>query len=169
MNRVKLSAKRLLLISGIGIAFAAAGPVLAAVQPPFGASSPTTVVIRGSDPATAQPPSANDPPPIVLRGSPPSAARPSAAQPSAAQYACPSGYDYDPSYGCVIPGNAYNPYDYGDWPYYGFDGFSSDGRRHEFRHGFAHGIGRRFSPRSGHHFANGFGRGYASTRGVGHR
>ena len=166
MNRVRLTAKRLLLISGIGIsiAFAAAGPVLAAVQPPSGVLSPTTVVIRGSDPATAQPPSANDPRPIVLRGSPPSA-----AQPSAAQYACPPGYDYDPSSGCVIPGNAYNPYDYGDWPYYGFDGFSSDGRRHEFRHGFAHGTGRRFSPRFGHHFTNGFGRGYASSRGFGHR
>ena len=88
MNRVRLTAKRLLLISGIGIAFAAAGPVLAAVQPPSGVLSPTTVVIRGSDPATAQPPSANDPRPIVLRGSPPSA-----AQPSAAQYACPPGYD----------------------------------------------------------------------------
>jgi hypothetical protein len=166
MNRVKLAAKRLLLISGIGIAFAAAGPILAAVQPPSGASSQTTVVIRGSDPAAAQPPSANDPPPVVLRGSPPSAAQPSA---SAAQYACASGYDYDPSYGCFIPGNSYNPYDYGDWPYYGFDGFSSDGRRHEFRHGFAHGIGRRFSPRFGHHFANGFARGSASGRGFSHR
>ena len=55
MNRAKLSAKGLLLISGIGVAAAAlAGPAFAAVQASSGTSTPTTVVIRGSDPAAAE-------------------------------------------------------------------------------------------------------------------
>ena len=167
MNRAKLSAKGLLLISGIGVAAAAlAGPAFAAVQPSSGTSTPTTVVIRGSDPAAAEPSSAKDTPPTVLRGTPPAA-----AQPPAAQYACPSGYDYDPSYGCVTPGYAYNPYDYGDWPYYGldgFDGFSSGGRRHGFSRGFGHDIRRGFAPGFGRHLANGFGRGFAHAGEFGH-
>jgi hypothetical protein len=164
MNRAKLSAKGLLLISGIGVAAAAlAGPAFAAVQPSSGTSTPTTVVIRGSDPAAAEPSSAKDTPPTVLRGSPPAA-----APPPTAQYACPSGYDYDPSYGCVTPGYAYNPYDYGDWPYYGLDGFSSGGRRHGFSRGFGHDIRRGFAPGFGRHLANGFGRGFAHAGGFGH-
>ncbi len=162
MNRAKLSAKGLLLISGIGAAAALAGPALAAVQPSSGTSIPTTVVIRGSDPDAADTSSAKDTPPIVLRGSPPAAVRPPTAQ-----YTCPSGYDYDPSYGCVTPGYAYNPYDHGDWPYYGFDGFSSGGRRHGFGRGFAHDIRRGFAPRLGRHLANGFGRGFAHADGFG--
>jgi hypothetical protein len=167
MNRAKLSAKGLLLISGIGVAAAAlAGPALAAAQPSSGTSIPTTVVIRGSDPAAAQPSSSKskDIPPIVLRGSPPSA-----AQPLAAQYACPSGYDYDPSFGCVTPGYSYNPYDYGDWPYYGFDRFSSVGRRHGFHHGFAHGIGQGLAPLVSRRLASGFVHGFAHTGGFGRR
>jgi hypothetical protein len=163
MNRAKLSAKGLLLISGIGVAAAAlAGPAFAAVQPSSGTSTPTTVVIRGSDPAAAEPSSAKDTPPTVLRGTPPAA-----APPPAAQYACPSGYDYDPSYGCVTPGYAYNPYDYGDWPYYGSGGFSSGGRRHGFSRGFGHDIRRGFAPGFGRHLANGFGRGFAHAGGFG--
>ena len=157
MNRAKLSAKGLLLIGGIGVAAAAlSGPAFAAVQPSSGTSTPTTVVIRGSDPAAAEPSSAKDTPPTVLRGTPP-----------AAQYACPSGYDYDPSYGCVTPGYAYNPYDYGDWPYYGLDGFSSGGRRHGFSRGFGHDIRRGFAPGFGRRLANGFGRGFAHAGGFG--
>ena len=163
MNRAKLSAKGLLLISGIGVAAAAlAGPAFAAVQPSSGTSTPTTVVIRGSDPAAAEPSSAKDTPPTVLRGSPPAA-----APPPTAQYACPSGYDYDPSYGCVTPGYAYNPYDYGDWPYYGSGGFSSGGRRHGFGRGFGHDIRRGFAPGFGRRLANGFGRGFAHAGGFG--
>jgi hypothetical protein len=165
LNRTKLSAKGLLLISSIGVAGAAlAGPALAAVQPPSNTPIPTTVVLRGSDPAADQPLSAKDTPPTVLRGSPPAA-----AQPPAAHYACPSGYDYDPRYGCVTPSYAYSPYDYGDWRYYGFDGFSSGGRRHEFSRRFAHGMRRSFTPRFGRHLADGFGRGFAQTGGFGHR
>lgn len=165
MNRVKLSAFGLLLISGIGIAATgSAGVALAAVQASPLGSAPTTVVIRGSDPVAAQPSSAEDPAPIVLRGSPRVA-----AQPPAAQYACSSGYDYDPDYGCVTPSYAYAPYDYGYWPYYGFGGFSSDGRGRGFRRGFSHRFGRGFAPRSGHAFANGFGHGFAHASGFGHR
>jgi hypothetical protein len=164
MNRAKLSAKGLLLISGIGVAAAAlAGPAFAAVQASSDTSTPATVVIRGSDPAAAEPSSAKDAPPTVLRGSPPAA-----AQPPTAQYACPAGYDYDPSYGCVTPGYAYNPYDYGDWPYYGLGGFSSGSRRHGFSHGFGHDLRRGFAPGFGRHLANGFGRGFANARGFGH-
>jgi hypothetical protein len=166
MNRVKLSARGLLLISGIGIATTGlAGVALAAVQPSPLDSTPTTVVIRGSDPAAAQPSSAEDPAPIVLRGSPRVA-----AQPPAAQYACPSGYDYDSGSGCVTPSYAYAPYDYDYWPYYGFDGFFSGGRGRGFRHGLSHRFGRSFAPRFGHTFANGFGHGFAHhASGFGHR
>ena len=164
MNRCGLSAKGLLLIGGIGIAAAAlAGPASAAVQPSSG-SVPATVVIRGSDPVAAQPPSDGNTPPIVLRGS-----RPAPAPPPAAQCDCPSGYGYDPSYGCVTPGYAYNPYDYGEWPYYGFDGFFSGVRRHGFSRGFAHEIRRGFAPRFGRHLANGFRREFTHAAGFGRR
>src|SRR4029077_8871485 len=66
MSRAKFSAKGLLLISGIGIAAAALpAPGFAAVQPSSDPSPPTTVVIRGSDPAAAEPSSAKDTPPTV--------------------------------------------------------------------------------------------------------
>ncbi len=165
MNRSKRLVKGVVLISGLGlIAAALAGARPVSAQPYSGGTTPTTVVIRGSDPAAAPSSSAKDTPPIVLRGSPPVA-----AQPPAAQYACPSGYDYDASYGCVVPGNAYNPYDYGYWPYYGFDDFASGRRRHGFRRGFAHGIGRGFAPRFGHRIAGGSGQGFAHSGGLGHR
>ncbi len=56
MNRIKLSAKALLLIGGIGIAATGlAGAALAAVQPSSAGSGPMTVVIRGSSETVAQP------------------------------------------------------------------------------------------------------------------
>jgi hypothetical protein len=165
MNRVKLSAKGLLLISGIGIAATgSAGVALAAVQPSSVGSSPMTAVIRGSSETAAQPSSDSDAPPVVLRGSPPAA-----AQPPVAEYACPYGYNYVPGYGCVTSDYAYAPYDYDYWPYYGFDGFSSRGRHHGFRHGLAHGIGRDFAPHFGHPLTNGFGHGFVHSGGFGHR
>src|ERR1700758_5059790 len=176
MNRGKGLVKRRLLISSIGLAAVVlAGIHSADAQPHSGGSTPTTVVIRGSDPADAQPSSDKDTPPTVLRGSPPPA-----ALPPAAQYACPPGYDYDPSYGCVVPGNAYNsydyPYDYGYWPYYGFDGFFSTGRRRGIRHG-SHGTGGGFATEFGRHsahglvhqFAGGLGHGFAYSSGFGRR
>jgi hypothetical protein len=163
MNRVKLSA--MLLIFGIGMAAAAsAGSAQAAAQPSTLASIPTTVVIRGSTPAAAQPSSGDDTPPVILRGSPPAAARPPSAD-----YTCASGYDYDPSYGCVTLGYARDPNDYGYWPYYGFDGFFSGGRRHGVGRGFAHGIRRGLAPRFGHHLANGSGHGFVNAGAFGHR
>jgi hypothetical protein len=164
MNRAKLSAKGLLLISGIGVAAALAGPTLAAVLPSAGISIPTTVVIRGSDPAATQPSPAEDTPPIVLRGSPAAA-----AQPPAAQYTCLSGYDYDPSYGCFVPGNAFNPDDYGYWPFLGFDGFSRGHRQHRFARDFAHGARRGPMVRVGHRPASGFTHGFAHASGFGRR
>src|SRR5215813_1803477 len=50
------------------------------------------------------------PAPVVLRGSPPPHPLPYTALP-----ACPPGYDYDPSVGCIAPGDAYAS-DYGYWP-----------------------------------------------------
>jgi hypothetical protein len=153
------------LISGIGLAAAAlAGTQPVNAQPFSGGSIPTTVVIRGSGPTDAPPAFGKDTPPIVLRGSPPSG-----AQPPAAQYACPSGYDYDPSYGCVIPGGASSSDDYGYWPNYGFDGFSSGGWRHGSRHGFANGTRRGLAPRFAHGAANGLGHAFTRAAGFGRR
>jgi hypothetical protein len=149
MNRVKLSAKGLLLIIGIGIAATGlAGVSLAAVQPSSVGSGPTTVVIRGSSETVVQPSSASDAAPVVLRGSPPAA-----VAPPVAEYACASGSDYAPGYGCVTSDNTYAPSDYDYWPDYGFDGFSSSGRNQGFRNGFA----------------NGFGHGFVHSGGFGHR
>jgi hypothetical protein len=164
MNRGNWLVRGVALISSIGLAAAAlAGTQPAEAEPYSGGAIPTTEVIRGSNPADAQPSSAKDTPPIVLRGSPRSA-----AQPPAAQYPCSSGYDYDPSYGCVLPGYAYAPYDDGYWPYYGFDGFSSGGRRHGFRHGFASGTTRGLAPRFGHRAAVGPGHGFSRAAGLAH-
>jgi hypothetical protein len=66
------------------------------VQPSSVGSGPTTVVIRGSSETVVQPSSAGDAAPVVLRG-PPSAAVP----PPVTEYACASGSDYAPGYGCV--------------------------------------------------------------------
>jgi hypothetical protein len=106
----------------------------------------------------------------VLRGSPPTA-----AQPRATPYACNSGLDFDPNYGCVLPGYSdapdygYSP-DYGYWPDFGFGGFDNGRGRRGFRHGFAHGNGRGRAFRFGHAFArNGFGHGFAHAGGFGHR
>jgi hypothetical protein len=165
MNRSKRLGRGAVLIGGIHLAAAAlAGTQPANAQPFSGGSIPTTVVIRGADPTDAPPASGKDNPPIVLRGSPTSA-----AQPPTAQYTCPSSYEYDPSYGCVIPGAAYSPNDYGYWPYYGFDGFSSGGWRHGFRHGFANGARRGLAPRLGHRAANGLGHAFVRAAGLGRR
>lgn len=145
MNRVKLSAKALLLIGVIAIAATGlAGAAFAAVQPSSVGSGPMTVVIRGASESVAQPSSDSDAAPVVLRGSPPAA-----VPPPVAEYACPSGSDYAPGDGCVTSANTYAPDDYDYWPYYGFDGFSSRGRRQGFGHGFADGIGRGFAHSGG--------------------
>jgi hypothetical protein len=165
MNRVKMSAKGLLLIGGIGIAATGlAGVALSAEQPSSVGSGPMTVVIRGSSESASLPSSESGASPVVLRGSPPAA-----AQPPVAGYTCPDGYDYASGYGCVTSGYADAPYDYDYWPYYGFDGFSSRGQHHGFRHGFVHGAGRAFAPPFGHSLTNGFGHRLAHSGGFGHR
>jgi hypothetical protein len=140
----------------------------------------SALVLRGSPDSTEQDAAASDGgAPTVLRGSPPSA-----AQPHATPYACNSGLDYDPNYGCVLPGYSYAP-DYGYWPDYGygpgfgFGGFDTGPGRRGFRHGFAHGIGRGRAFRFNHGFAHagfthgfahaGFSHAFAHGAGVGHR
>jgi hypothetical protein len=159
-----LSAKGLLLISGIGIASTGlTGVALSAVQPSSEGSGPT-VVIRGSSKTLPPSSSDSDAPPVVLRGSPPAA-----TQPPVADYACPYGYDYAPGHGCITSGDANVSYDYDYWPYYGFGGFSSRRRHPVFRHGVAHDIGRDFAPRFGHPLTNDFGHGFIHGGAFGHR
>ena len=131
----------------------------------------STLVLRGSTDSPEQVAAASDGgAPTVLRGSPPSA-----AQPHATPYACNSGLDFDPNYGCVLPGYSYAP-DYGYWPDYeywpgfGFGGFDA-GRGHRgFRHGFARGVARGRAFRFGHAFAhNAFDHGFAHAAGFGRR
>ena len=43
--------------------------------------------------------------------------QPAAAQSYSDAYSCPAGTAYDPTYGCTLAGDAYEPYDYG---YYGY-------------------------------------------------
>jgi hypothetical protein len=166
MNRVKMSARGLLLIAGIGIAATGlAGVALSAEQPSSVGSGPMTVVIRGSSESAPLPSSGNTAPPVVLRGSPPTA-----TQSPVANDACPYGYDYDSGNGCVTSGydeSASLEYDY--WPYYGFDGFSSRRRHPVFRHGISHDTGRDFAPRFGHPFTNDFGHGFVHGGAFGHR
>jgi hypothetical protein len=163
MNRIRISAKALLLAGGIGIAPVTwAGSAPAAVQPSSTSSSSDTIVIRGSSEMTTPPSSGDDPPPVVLRGS-----RPPPAVPPA-DYACPAGYLYDPSSGCVMPGYAYEPYGYDYWPYWGFDGFSPGTRRHRFAHGFARRAARVSAVRFAHPAVNGFGHGFAHLGGFAH-
>ena len=45
------------------------------------------------------------------------ASQPAAAQSYLDEYECPIGSVYDPTYGCTVAGDAYQPYDYG---YYGY-------------------------------------------------
>lgn len=164
MNRVRLSAKALALIGGVGVAAATlAGSAFAAVQPSDGDTSPATIVIRGSTVTAEQSPAGNDPPPVVLRGSPSTP-----VQPPSLGYACPSGYGYDPTYGCGQPAYAYAPDDYGYWPYGGWDGFFG-GRSHRFGRGFAHGVRRGLTARFGHRAPIGFGHGFVHAGGFGRR
>jgi hypothetical protein len=157
-------APTLLLLTGIGILAAGLVATKASAASQSSEGTPATVVLRGSMP---------DPPPssvaggtaVVLRGSPPSSGRPSAAP-----YACPSGYDYDPTFGCMFPGYAESPGDWGYWPYYGFDGFfPSVSKRHRFGHGFARGTSRGPAVRFGRPSHSGFSQGFAHVTGFGRR
>jgi hypothetical protein len=65
--------------------------------------------------------------------------QPAAAQSYLDEYECPIGSVYDPTYGCTLEGDAYQPYDYG---YYGYLPYGAYyGGHREFDHGFGHGMG----------------------------
>jgi hypothetical protein len=161
MERGKCLVLAIQLIGAIALAAAAPGAAAAAPGP-----NPATVVLRGSISDPAQPPPVPEGDPVVLRGSPP----PSPQQ--AAPYnACPSGYDYDPSYGCVVPGYSYSPddYGYGYWPYYGFGDFRSHGSRRHFSGPFPHRPGQGLTARFGPRMTHGFGHSFTSAGGFSRR
>jgi hypothetical protein len=97
--------------------------------------------------------------------------QPAGAQSYSDDYTCPAGSVYDPTYGCTVAGDAYQPYDYG---YYGYLPYGAYyGGHREFGHGFGHGMG------GGNHgvgfahggggFAHGMGGGFGHGGGGGHR
>lgn len=92
--------------------------------------------------------------------------QPAAAQAYSDEDTCPAGSVYEPTYGCTVPGDAYEPYDYGYYGYlpYGTYGSSYGGRR-EFGHGFGHGMGGGFNHGVG--FAHGGGGGFGHAMGGG--
>ena len=67
--------------------------------------------------------------------------QPAAAQSYSGEYSCPAGYVYDPTYGCTLSGQAYEPDDFGYYGYlpYGTYGAYYGGHR-EFGHGLGHGM-----------------------------
>jgi hypothetical protein len=106
--------------------------------------------------------------------------QPAAAQSYSDGYSCPAGYVYDPAYGCTLPGDASEPYDYGYYGYlpYGTYGSYYGGHR-EFGHGLGHGMAIGANHAAGiarpdadfyHGMAGGFdhGAGFAHAGGFGH-
>jgi hypothetical protein len=164
MNFIRRLARAVLLVSGISLAAPGLVVTDASAAPDSDDLILATAVLRGSTPDPAPPSPAAGDAPVVLRGSPSSPVRPPAAA-----YACPSGYNYDPTYGCVLPGYAYTPDDYGYWPYYGFDGFSSGAGQRRFRNRFPQSIGHGSAVRFGRRPLIGLGHGFAHAAGFGHR
>ena len=97
--------------------------------------------------------------------------QPAAAQSYSDGYTCPAPTVYDPTYGCTLAGDAYQPHDYG---YYGAYGPYYGGHR-EFGHGFGHGMGGGvnhglvFAHGGGGDFGHGMGGGFGHGGGGGHR
>jgi hypothetical protein len=87
-------------------------------------------------------------------------AQPAAAQSYTDENSCPTGFVYDATSGCTLPGATYDtygaygtygsyaPYDYGYYGYLPYGGYGSYyGGHREFGHGFGHtGIGAGPSP-----------------------
>src|SRR5271170_250872 len=102
--------------------------------------------------------------------------QPAAAQSYPDEYTCPAGTVYDPTYGCTVAGDAYQPYDDGYYGYlpYGAYGAYYGGHR-EFGHGFGHGMGGGFNHGlvfahgGGGDFGHGMGGGFGHGGGGGHR
>jgi hypothetical protein len=97
-----------------------------------------------------------------------------AAQSYSDEYSCPAGFAYDPSYGCTLSGDAYEPYDFG---YYGYLPYGTYGpyygEHREFGHGLGHGMGSGFGHGVGiAHPGGGFGHdagiGHGMAGGIGH-
>jgi uncharacterized membrane protein YgcG len=89
--------------------------------------------------------------------------QPAAAQSYSNDYSCPTGYAYDPIYGCTLSGYAYEPDDYGYYgyaPYYWGYGSYHLSRHHEDGHGLGH---------DGGGFGHGMGGGFGHSGGGGHR
>jgi hypothetical protein len=99
--------------------------------------------------------------------------QPAAAQSYSDEYSCPVGSLYDPTYGCSLPDDAYQPYDYGDYGYLPYGAYY--GGHREFGHGFGHGMGGGvnrgvgFAHGGGGEFAHGIGGGFGHGGGGGHR
>ena len=95
--------------------------------------------------------------------------RPAAAQSYSDEYTCPAGSVYDPSYGCTLSGEAYEPYDFGYYGYLPYGAYGSYyGGHREFGHGFAHGMGGGFNHGGGFAHAGGGGFGHSMAGGFGH-
>jgi hypothetical protein len=101
--------------------------------------------------------------------------QPAAAQSYSDDNTCPAGYVYDPTYGCSVAGEAYEPNDYG---YYGYLPYGVYGRQYgehrEFGHGFGHGMGGGVNHGAGFShlggdFGHGMGGGFGHGGGGGHR
>jgi hypothetical protein len=108
--------------------------------------------------------------------------QPAAAQSHSDGYACPAGYVYDPAYGCTLPGDADQLYDFG---YYGYLPYGTYGSYYGGHRGFGHGLGPGMArganhtagiPRLGGDFGNGMAGGFdhdpgvpTMTGGFGHR
>jgi hypothetical protein len=102
--------------------------------------------------------------------------QPAAAQSNLDEYECPIGSVYDPTYGCTVTGDAYQPYDYGNYGYLPYGAYGSYyGGHREFGHGFGHGMGGGFNHGvgfahgGGGGFAHGMGGGFGHGGGGGHR
>jgi hypothetical protein len=93
--------------------------------------------------------------------------QPAVAQSYSGEYACPAGTVYDPTYGCTLSGEAYDPYDYGYYGYLPYGGYELYfGGYRGFHHGFGHGMGGGFGHGAG--FAHGGGFGHGMAAGFGH-
>ena len=100
--------------------------------------------------------------------------QPAAAQSYSGEYSCPAGYVYDPTYGCTLSGQAYEPDDFGYYGYlpYGTYGPYYAGHR-EFGHSLGHGMAGGFThgsgvARVGGGFGHGIGGGFDHSAGFGH-
>lgn len=94
---------------------------------------------------------------------------PAAAQAYSDEYNCPAGSVYEPTYGCTVAGDAYEPYDYGYYGYLPYGAYGSYyGGHRDFGHGFAHGMDRGFNHGVGFAHAGGGGFGHGMGGGFGH-